>query len=109
MPEHTHADYGANVPGAGCDLCGERNERIAKLERQLRDWEEREAAVCPEDYGFDEVIGSLRAKLAERDEQVRKLRGGINTTLVIMSTSDPDKCEAAEEELAAALATSEEK
>lgn len=38
---------------------------LAAAEAKLAQWEEREAACCPEDFGFPEVIESLRAKLAE--------------------------------------------
>ena len=35
------------------------------LRKQLDEWEEKEAACCPEDFGFDEVIKSLRKQLDE--------------------------------------------
>lgn len=47
-------------------------EALAELKRWQMDVEEREAAVCPEDVGFDEYIRRLEANLkqavAERDE-----------------------------------------
>jgi len=33
------------------------------LRKQLDEWEEKEAACCPEDFGFEEVIKSLQTKL----------------------------------------------
>jgi len=33
------------------------------LRKQLDEWEEKEAACCPEDFGFEEVIKSLRKQL----------------------------------------------
>lgn len=39
----------------------EARSRIAELEKELDGWREREAAVCPEDLGFEEVIAYLRA------------------------------------------------
>ena len=44
------------------------------LRKQLDEWEEKEAACCPEDFGFDEVIKSLRKQL---DESNRKLEQRI--------------------------------
>lgn len=35
--------------------------RLAELEAEVARWEEREAACCPEDRGFEEVISTLRA------------------------------------------------
>jgi hypothetical protein len=37
-------------------------ESLAAMERELDAWREREAACCPEDFGFDEVIAQLRAE-----------------------------------------------
>ena len=37
--------------------------RIRGLESKLREWEEREAAICPEDYSFEEYIRSLQAQI----------------------------------------------
>jgi hypothetical protein len=46
-------------------------EQITRLERELAearaqvlDWENREAAICPEDVGFEELIRVLQSKLA---------------------------------------------
>jgi polyhydroxyalkanoate synthesis regulator phasin len=38
---------------------------IDALRKQLDEWEEKEAACCPEDFGFEEVIKSLRKQLEE--------------------------------------------
>ena len=39
-------------------------ERLAAeneaLKKKLTEWEEREAAICPEDVGFDEYIEALK-------------------------------------------------
>lgn len=45
-----------------------RSERDEER-RELDDWREREASVCPEDVGFDEHILALRHR-AERMERV---------------------------------------
>ena len=46
-------------------------EQITRLERELAearaqvlDWENREAAICPEDVGFEELLHVLQSKLA---------------------------------------------
>ena len=73
-----------------CSLRDEANliERIAALEAEnaqlnahcerfsaaLMDWENREAAVCPEDVGFEEVFVALEA-------QVRQLREALEGLL----------------------------
>lgn len=41
------------------------NERLARV---IQDIEEREAAVCPEDVGFDEYIRTLQRKLETRPQ-----------------------------------------
>lgn len=43
--------------------------------KEYHEWEEREAAVCPEDFSFEEVIETLRTQLTlaekQRDEAVK--------------------------------------
>lgn len=48
-------------------------QRIAALEAELRDWEEREASVCPEDVGFPEYIATLTAELARVREDAARM------------------------------------
>lgn len=38
-----------------------QSARIAELEAKIKEYEEREASCCPEDFGFDEVINQLQA------------------------------------------------
>lgn len=38
-------------------------QRVPELEAELDKWREREASVCPEDFGFEEVIKTLRAEV----------------------------------------------
>jgi len=56
------------------------------------DWEEREAAVCPEDYGFEEVIDQLRTGLTEAREQLAEAVEALSPLLhaTIKDTCDPD-------------------
>lgn len=39
--------------------------KVAELQSRCDDYENREGAVCPEDVPFEEVIGSLRKRVAE--------------------------------------------
>lgn len=43
---------------------------IEELRAWQRDVQEREAACCPEDVGFDELIGRLRASLAVAEAKI---------------------------------------
>jgi len=47
---------------------------IRKLRAELDKWTEREAAICPEDVGFDEYIGMLQRKLAAANKAVEEAR-----------------------------------
>jgi hypothetical protein len=40
----------------------------------LRDWEEREAAICPEDVGFQEFIRVLQSQLAQSRLECQQAR-----------------------------------
>jgi vacuolar-type H+-ATPase subunit I/STV1 len=57
----------------GSELIIQR-KNVDALQAKLEEWEEKEAACCPEDFGFDEVIKSLRKQL---DESNRKLEQRI--------------------------------
>ncbi len=39
-------------------------QELQQLREELMDWENREAAVCPEDVGFEELIKVLKARVA---------------------------------------------
>jgi hypothetical protein len=45
-------------------------QRIAELEAEGREIEDREASVCPEDYSFDEYIRALEAERNALREKV---------------------------------------
>ena len=42
----------------------EKERFLTDANAALMDWENREAAICPEDYGFEEVIQRLRTENA---------------------------------------------
>lgn len=50
-----------------------RKERDT-LRQQLYEWENREAAVCPENQSFESVIKSLRQQLIACEAKTEKLR-----------------------------------
>ncbi len=61
-----------------CELCDQIEAELARTkeerdraQRDLANWEEREAACCPEDVAFDELIPALRA---DRDRLREDLR-----------------------------------
>lgn len=45
-----------------------------RYKREVTDYEEREAACCPEDFGFDEVIASLRKRCAAAEAAAEMAR-----------------------------------
>lgn len=49
-------------------------ERLAQANEFNDDVVEREAAVCPEDVGFDEYIRSLQSRLSEVEQERDDLR-----------------------------------
>lgn len=51
--------------------------QLTSAREQIRAWEEREAACCPEDYGFDEVIKSLRKENARLEAQLAAATGKV--------------------------------
>jgi len=59
------------------DQLRSENKQLLFDLRQANSWigdvEEREAAVCPEDVGFDEYIQSLQRQLSEAQAEVEKL------------------------------------
>jgi len=91
MSHTNELDNGVVVIANGEDLSGDVTfvltdgrrmettwDRLFSLEAELSDWEEREAACCPEDYGFDEVIATqtkhidaLEQHIAKKDEALR--------------------------------------
>lgn len=64
------------------ELTRERNEarvrydaacdEASRLSNELNKWCEREASVCPEDFGFEEVLATLRAKAEIVDAMERR-------------------------------------
>ena len=57
-----------------------QERKTADLESQLHQWQEREAAVCPEDVGFEEYIKALQSQLQQEREK-RKEAESENTKL----------------------------
>jgi DNA repair exonuclease SbcCD ATPase subunit len=53
------------------EVVGSMVVEIDRLRKELDDWTEREAAICPEDVGFEELIEQLRKELAEVRERLR--------------------------------------
>ena len=69
------------------------------LRKQLDEWEEKEAACCPEDFGFEEVIKSLQTKLDVVVEATKALlyAAKMRRNWDILSSDDfdeayPDEC-----------------
>ena len=50
---------------AGVEMVNRRKaeDECEALKAKLLAWEDREAAVCPEDVGFEELVGTLKVKL----------------------------------------------
>lgn len=46
-----------------------QERKTADLESQLHQWQELEAAVCPEDVGFEEYIKALQSQLQQEREK----------------------------------------
>ena len=53
--------------------CAALEAENRRLQKEVLNWEDREAACCPEDYGFEEVIKSLR----EENERLRQALGPV--------------------------------
>lgn len=49
----------------------------ARLAAEVLRYEEREAAVCPEDFGFEEVIAGLNKRAAKAEAEVARLKEQI--------------------------------
>lgn len=65
----------------------------ASLRQQLAAIAEREAAVCPEDVGFDEYIRALQKQLAAAREDGERLRRDFRSlSEAIQEGSDPESC-----------------
>ena len=69
--ERSLRDMATDLLETRTDLAAER-ERAEKAEAGLNKWESREAAVCPEGYRFEEVIGQLRVDIAIAYERAEK-------------------------------------
>lgn len=55
--------------------------RNVLLEKNVLEYEEREASCCPEDFGFEDVITHLRAeneRLKEENEKLRIVNDRLN-------------------------------
>ena len=87
--------HGIEIPwkiSADVDIRKYLIERIAALEAEnaqlnahcerfsaaLMDWENREAAVCPEDVGFEEVFVALEAQVQQLREALKSAAPVIN-------------------------------
>ena len=51
----------------------EAAERAEKLEMQVRDMEEAEASVCPEDVGVDEYVPVLNKRIERLEAALREI------------------------------------
>jgi hypothetical protein len=70
LREERNKEAAARITDALVRL-GELEAQAAEVERlraYVNQWHEREAAVCPEDVGFEEVIAGLRVRVAEFDK-----------------------------------------
>ena len=65
--------------------------KIEALENQLSYYVELEASICPEDYGFDEVIHSLTAQIAETGKALKLVMSWVNNWSPDF-TYEPDWC-----------------
>jgi len=59
------------------DLARELERENAELRAALADIEEREAACCPEDVPFDELIPALRELIARLEYKIAKLKDAL--------------------------------
>ncbi len=50
------------------------NQRAESAERKVREYEEREAACCSEDIGFEEVIQKMRERAEQAEAQTAAMR-----------------------------------
>jgi hypothetical protein len=82
-------------------LCEEKDAETGQLRfslKQANDWiadiEEREAACCPEDTGFDEYIKTLRAEL----DQLRRENEALNAIVSAYENGDAEALEEIENE-----------
>jgi len=74
---------------------------IAEKDEALRSWEEREAACCPEDYGFEEVIAARTKRIkaletanAVKDELIYRIPRYLRTLRndrPVFDTDDPSE------------------
>ena len=69
MPDEVYVDEDCDKELVLLAHAAQCVREVAALRRQvetqaaeLDKWREREASVCPEDFGFEEVIATLRAK-----------------------------------------------
>ena len=60
-----------------------------RLNKALLAWEDREAAVCPEDVGFEEVIQRIRAERDTLREALTELTGLARDVLVWLPDNLP--------------------
>jgi len=47
---------------------------LATANKQILEYEQTEASVCPEDVGIIEYVSSLQKKLADSQDEVKRLR-----------------------------------
>lgn len=66
----------------------ERDDKIDALTRDLTakteecdEWEEREAALCPEDQSIEETVGALRARVAALEAAGQTVISGLNARI----------------------------
>jgi len=66
------------------------NERADRLDKLVMEWENREANVCPEDVGFEEIIRILRAEIQRKDEALREVMRVVEKYGIFTNYRDTD-------------------
>jgi hypothetical protein len=64
LEERNKIDFIQQLEVAERELAEARERELAEARAQVLDWENREAAICPEDVGFEKLLRVLRAQLA---------------------------------------------
>jgi len=73
--DHEHLPSAANM--RIWSVARELERENAELKATLADIEEREAACCPEDVPFDELIPALRELIARLEYKIAKLKDAL--------------------------------
>ena len=91
--------YNGVLIGEPCPMCKVEEEQgrtdkdlIDRLTTELDRWREREATICPEDFGFEEVIAALEKDKARVDrlENFGVVSAGFEENGVCLRWDDRD-------------------